>query len=606
MNKKIEEKKYSIINNVNYIYVEQFKKYKYMKWMLPMRIICEIGLALSAILIPTVVVKMLLDKDGMRTFLIYMSFLLLGIMLLKLLNNYMEKWMTESNSWVRFIDFAEKLIDKALYTDYENIERNDMQVYMEKGANALSGPAAGIQLLLDNFPSAIIGFLGMLIYGSLIVTLDFRILVVLILMCVSNLLLNRYARRYMERKNEENAVINKRLLYLFEKTTNIEAGKDIRAFDMYAWLKVKFATLGMQGQEWQANIEKRFFLPGASDILFVAIRDVISYGILIKAVCEGNMDLAMFTFFLGLISGFSSWLSMFINSYANMAKASVHINDYRFMLDYPDNESEDSSDIVNADAVEIEFRDVSFQYDENSRYILDHVSFKINPGEKLAIVGNNGAGKTTFVKLLCGFYKPTGGMILFNGIDAARLSNETRYCMVCTAFQDINLLAFNIAQNVSGKSEKETDFDKVKECLKLAGLGDKVDSLANKEYTYITQRLSDEGILLSGGESQKLVVARALYKNAPVFILDEPTSAFDPLAEAEIYQKYDQMIENKTSIFISHRLASTKFCDRILFLDDGKILEEGTHDSLMEKNGKYAEMFHIQSSYYRDNGEKQV
>ena len=587
--------------NFKYAYDEQVKSYKYVKWMLPVRIISEVLLAIISIFIPTIVVLMLTTQNNIWEYVIYMCLLIIGVILIRCISNYSEKWMNESNSWVRFINFAEKLIGKSLNTDYVNVEKNDMQVSMKKGAHALSGYNAGFQLILNSFSACIVGAIGMLLYGCTIISLDIRILVVLIGMSVSNVLLNRYARNYMENRLEEDSKNKKILDYLFEKTTDIEAGKDIRIYSMYDWIKTKLYDSGKKGEQWQSSVEKRWFLPKASDILFTMIRDLIAYGILIKAVCNGEMSLARFTFFLGVVAGFTTWLVKFINAISDIQKASMHIDDYRYMVEYPDKENDSKIEFVSNTIPEIEFKDVCFQYNSDAKKILDHVSFRITPGEKIAIVGNNGAGKTTLIKLLCGFYQPTSGTILFDGVDASKYSNKERYKFFSTAFQDVNILAFNIAQNISGCEMKETDEEKVRESLKLAGLQEKVDSLKDGANTYITQKLSDEGILLSGGESQKLIIARALYKNAPVFLLDEPTSAMDPIAEMKLYSLYEKIIGLKTAFFISHRLASTQFCDRIMLLEGGKIIEEGSHTELINKKGKYAELYDVQSAYYKES-----
>ena len=593
--------KYGALNNIKYAINEQVKSYKYVKWMIPIRMVSEVLLAIISIFIPTIVVLMLTNQNDISEYIIYMCLLLVGVITIRCISNYSEKWMNESNSWVRFINFAEKLIGKSLNTDYMNVERNDMQVSMKKGAHALSGYNAGFQLILNSFSACVVGAIGMVLYGCTIISLDIRILIVLIGMSVSNILLNRYARNYMENRLEEDSKNKKILEYLFEKTTDIEAGKDIRIYSMYDWIKAKLYDSGKKGVQWQSAVEKRWFLPKASDILFTMIRDLIAYGILIKAVCNGEMSLARFTFFLGVVAGFTTWLVKFINSISDIQKASMHIDDYRYMIEYPDKENDGKRAFDFDNIPEIEFKDVCFRYDSDGRNILDHVSFKVAPGDKIAIVGNNGAGKTTIIKLLCGFYQPTSGTILIDGVDAREYCNKDRYKFFSTAFQDVNILAFNIAQNISGCDLEDTDMNKIRESLKLAGLSEKVDSLKNKENTFITQKLSDEGILLSGGESQKLIIARALYKNAPVFLLDEPTSAMDPIAEMKLYGLYEKIIGLKTAFFISHRLASTQFCNRIMLLEHGKIVEEGSHEELMNINGKYAELYDVQSSYYKES-----
>lgn len=223
-------------------------------------------------------------------------------------------------------------------------------------------------------------------------------------------------------------------------------------------------------------------------------------------------------------------------------------------------------------------------------------------GDKMALVGINGAGKTTIVKLICGFYKPTTGNVYINGIDINDLDLEDYYSYLAVVFQDTFTFSFSIAENVTCEIEGKYDEDKCIEAIKKAGLWDKVHSLPKKEKTFLNKDIEDDGMQLSGGQLQKLMLARALYKECKLLLLDEPTAALDAIAENEMYQKYEEVICGKTALFISHRLASTRFCDKILFLENGKITEEGTHDELMSLNKEYAKMFDVQSQYYREGG----
>jgi ABC-type multidrug transport system fused ATPase/permease subunit len=224
-------------------------------------------------------------------------------------------------------------------------------------------------------------------------------------------------------------------------------------------------------------------------------------------------------------------------------------------------------------------------------------------GDKFALVGINGAGKTTIVKLMCGFYQPTEGRILINGIDTRELNIDKYFEQIAVVFQDAFTMSFSIAENISGLNSDTIDRDKIKNVLQKAGLMEKISKLEKGIDTYLNKDMDENGIQLSGGEVQKLMLARALYKEAKLLILDEPTAALDAIAESEMYEKYQSLLKGKTSLFISHRLASTRFCNHILFLENGKIKEEGTHDELLTLDRSYAEMFKVQSQYYKDGGD---
>jgi len=246
---------------------------------------------------------------------------------------------------------------------------------------------------------------------------------------------------------------------------------------------------------------------------------------------------------------------------------------------------------------EIEFRDVSFKYPRSESYALKDVSMKFKIGERLAVVGPNGSGKTTFIKLLCRLYDPTEGEILLNGIDIRKYNYLDYMSIFSVVFQDYKLFAFKLGENVGAK----VDYDKeiAKECLIKAGFGDRLAEMENGTETYLYKGYNKDGVDISGGEAQKIALARTLYKDAPFIVLDEPTAALDPVAEAEVYSKFDEIAGDKTAVYISHRLSSCRFCDTIAVFDNGRVVQKGTHDELVAKeNGKYHELWFAQAKYY--------
>ncbi len=249
---------------------------------------------------------------------------------------------------------------------------------------------------------------------------------------------------------------------------------------------------------------------------------------------------------------------------------------------------------------EVEFRDVSFRYPGSDQYALRHVNIKFNVGGRLAVVGQNGSGKTTFIKLLCRLYDPTEGTILLNGIDIRKYDYREYISIFSVVFQDFCLVGLPLGQNVAGAA---TDYDKVlaRSCLEKAGFGERLESLPQGLDTYLGKRLSKDGVDMSGGEEQKIALARAIYKDAPFIVLDEPTAALDPIAEAEIYSSFNDIVEDRTAIYISHRLSSCKFCDDILVFDKGAIVQQGSHELLVtDGDGKYHELWQAQAQYYND------
>ena len=248
---------------------------------------------------------------------------------------------------------------------------------------------------------------------------------------------------------------------------------------------------------------------------------------------------------------------------------------------------------------ELRLDHVSFRYPSAETDTLHGIDLTVHPGERLAVVGLNGAGKTTLVKLLCGFYDPTEGRVLLNGEDIREFNRQEYYTLFTAVFQKFSVLEATLEENVA-QTREGIDEARVRECLEKAGLTERVAALPDDLKTHIGREVFEDGVLLSGGEMQRLMLARALYKNAPILLLDEPTAALDPIAEAEIYEKLNDMVGDKTAIYISHRLSSCKFCDEIVVFDTGKIIQQGAHETLLaDESGEYAQLWNAQAQYYR-------
>lgn len=402
---------------------------------------------------------------------------------------------------------------------------------------------------------------------------------------------------------EEKYTCIHRMFYVRGKAESIELGKDIRIFGLQNWLEEVYLDARRLWDAFIFRREKILIWANLIDLILDLARNGIAYVYLISMTLEHGLSAAEFLLYFSAISGFTTWVTGILKDFSTLYKECVDIGQIQEFLNFKEPfRFHGGEPIPQADSWELRMEDVSFRYPGSKQNIFEHLNLCIRPGEKLAVVGLNGAGKTTLVKLLCGFYDPDEGRILLNGTDIRQFNRQEYYQLFSAVFQSVTVLDVSLKANVAGGAEN-IDEKRVLDCLEKAGLRDFLAELPQGLETYLGHDVHLDGTLLSGGQTQRLMLARALYKNGPILVLDEPTAALDPIAENDIYMKYNEMTQGKTSLFISHRLASTRFCDRIILLADGKIAEEGTHEELMALNGRYSELFEIQSRYYREGGD---
>ena len=308
----------------------------------------------------------------------------------------------------------------------------------------------------------------------------------------------------------------------------------------------------------------------------------------------------------GAVSGLGDWLLDLFFHLEDLSEKSRQLSQLREWLDTPEEYLTEGGAPIPRSAdgqYTIQLQDVSFRYPGAEHDTIRHLDLTLATGESLAIVGLNGAGKTTLIKLLCGFLDPTEGAVLLNGQDIRTLNRRQYYELFGAVFQKVSVLPATVAENVSQQTAEKGAIDRhrVADCLRRAGLEKTVAALPDGMDTFLGRDVYLEAAQLSGGQEQRLMLARALYKDAPITILDEPTAALDPLAESDLYQRFGQLTSGHSAVYISHRLASTRFCDRIILLEDGHIAECGTHEGLLAASGRYAQLFAVQSRYYKEN-----
>lgn len=491
--------------------------------------------------------------------------------------------------------------EKIANTSYPNTLDSDFFTLQDKSMNACSSNQDSTEAVWKTLEGLLSNVICFVVYLLLLSNLNLWMVALVLATTVASYFARKNANEWSYRHREELNRYAKKLHYLSNVSMDRVFSKDIRLFGLKAWIEDLYACSRRAHVAFLGRQEMVGFGANVVDMVMTFLRNAIAYVYLIKLTLDQGLPASQFLLYFNVLTGFTQWMNLILSGLSTLHRQSLDLSMIREFLDWPEvfkfEEGKPLSSVAGM-KYEIRLDDVSFRYPKSEKPILEHVNLTIAPDEKLAVVGLNGAGKTTLVKIICGLLDPTNGRVLLNGEDIRQYNRSDYYRMFSAVFQDFSVVDVSVRQNVAQCTEGIDD-EKVWKCLDDAGLTDKVKSLPRGLDTPVGRSIYEDGVEFSGGQTQRLMLARALYKDAPIVILDEPTAALDPIAESEIYQKYSDMTNGKPSIFISHRLASTRFCDRILFVADGGIKEEGTHDELLAKGGEYSKLFEVQSKYYR-------
>ena len=493
--------------------------------------------------------------------------------------------------------------NKALTMSYPDFENQDVRKKMDKASMLCTSQFAATEAIWTTLTNLLENTVEFIVYISLLASLNSFMIAAVVATSIISFSVSNYLNGWGYRHRDEESEYSRRMNYLSEKSRDYTLAKDVRIFGMGDWIQDVYNHILHLYRSFVVRGERVYFLGNIVDTILTFMRNGIVYIFLIEAVLKGKMSAAQFVLYFNTVNVFTSGIGNIMSDFATLRKQSLDILTVREFLDYPESfKMEEGTPLIPDLEIpyQIELRDVSFCYPNAEKDTLYHINLIIKPGEKLAIVGLNGAGKTTLIKLMCGFLDPTEGQVLLNNVDIRTYNRRDYYRLFSAVFQDFSVLDVTIAENIA-QTDENINRSLLERCIKLAGLTEKIAGLPNGDRTNIG-RVFEDGIDLSGGELQRLMLARALYKNAPIIILDEPTSALDPIAESDIYNKYNELTDGRMAVYISHRLASTRFCDRIILIAEGCIDEEGTHDELIARNGHYADLFEIQSRYYREGG----
>jgi len=564
--------------------------------------IVRVALPFASIYLPRVVIDALTAQASPTEFALQVGAVVFILVILNFIHSFSSNHIDQGLGIFGAIIFMADYVKKRLTIDYELLEDPTVQKVGEKASLASnSNSAAGINLP-TNLSSLVTNVLGLIVFGSVIVMVSPVIIILLIVGTIVNGTLLTWVRKYDERTRDARAILGHKLGYTTHIFGNLDIAKDVRLYSLTGFLQDMYNTAFSNDLKERGKLENKHMAVRLTDVFLILARDGVAYAFLIHLVLSGQIGLGEFVFTFAAVGTLAGWMSGIVSSASSFLQSNSEIKDFRTFYDYP-NRSNTWHGCELPDTKKplgITLSNVSYTYPNAKSPALQDINLVIKPGERIAIVGANGAGKTTLIKMLCGLYSPTTGEINLDEKPISSYNRDEYFTLFSPVFQDINLTTTGIIGNVSALPAEEADRAKVANTLQLSGLLEKVNSLPKKEDTKIVRLIDETAIELSGGEKQKLALARALYKDAPVIILDEPTAALDPIAESEVYQQYAELTRGKTSLYISHRLASTRFCDRILFIENQTITEIGTHDELIAKGGSYAHMFNIQSSYYTD------
>lgn len=494
--------------------------------------------------------------------------------------------------------YAVMAFRKTLTTDYVNIESfegREKQKRAEAFYNARFSSGADFVEQCAHFLVCVIGVIAS---SVLLYKVNYFMILLILLTCVCEFFLLKFLKTKQSETTDNYSKLSGKFEYFYKLSKNAEASKDIKLYGFSDYLIKTAADFIYQIERINAKYTKQSAAISGMRALLNLVRELVAYAYLTYLVLKNRLSVSDFIFCFGIITGFSNWIMNLVFSFMEISRCCTDCALYREFVEESVSESKPEVDF--GEVRSIEFSNVFFTYPASDTETIRNMSFKVNKGENIAIVGENGAGKTTVIKLLCGLYYPSKGDILINGRSSREFSSDSYFDLFSAVFQDYCFMPMTIAENIT--AEQAYDKERLFAAFDKAGITDKINSLSEKESTMMVKDVYKNAADFSGGEKQKLLLAKAVYKNAPVLILDEPTAALDPISENELYLKYNELTEDKISFFISHRLSSTRFCDRILFIKDGAVAESGTHEELMAKKGAYYRMYQTQSMYYREMG----
>lgn len=549
------------------------------------------------IIMPKYIIDELLGARRIKVLVMLVLLTVLGNGVLNLINRVLEKKCNIKNEEV-VAGFDLLIGKKVMDMDFENIEDPEILNLKERALFPIRNQGA-IWQLTDNISKGLTEILKIIGLIGVILTLDWIIIAIIILIVLLSSFMYKKSQRLQHKFFDSLIPLNREFGYYINTINDFSAGKDIRLYNVAPLFVKKLDDFNINS----TNVFIKMFskvgkYQGFNEIV-LQFQMVIVYGYITYRVLINSIGIGDFTMYTNATINFSNSISNLFRNYVMVRQMCRYLQAFVEFENIESKHTKKGNKIGSLEKVNIEFKDVSFKYPRSKEFTLKNVSIKMNEGEKLSVVGLNGAGKTTFIKLLARLYDPTEGEILLNGVNINEYDYDEYMKLLSVVFQDFKLMSFSIKENIALNDFHKVKDEEIEDVLIKSGFGKDLEKLPKGINTPVYKNFDEGGIEFSGGQAQKLAIARAVYKDAPIVILDEPTAALDPKAEYEIYSKFNELIGKKTTIYISHRLSSCRFCDKIAVFQKGKLIQYGTHDELVkDKGNEYETMYSAQAQYY--------